>query len=507
MLNRHFSTIGQTTLSILALWLIAYVVSAVYTRFACIADIPGPFWAAYSRFWLSRGYSSGCLWKVYHDVSSRYGTVTRIGPNRVLLSDPEETMRILSSRSRYERGPWYDAFKIEPDRSNIISQRDRPRHLHMRFQMAPGYNGKDIADFEGILEARIADLMDHIHADWVSPADSTIPFDIGKWIRHMTMDTITHLSFGRPIGYVDQDRDVMQFTSVMEELLPVVLHFSLFTELNQILKALGKIDFLKKNLFPHHTHTKGLGVVRRIIKEVIASRPRPTPDSKTDMVNSFLKHGLSATEVEAEMAIGLVAGSDTTSTGLRATLLPIISNPPVYRKLQREIDEAIAEGRVSLPIKDTEARRLPYLQACIQEGLRCHPPLVLARERIVPPEGDVLCGYKLPAGTIVGMNVWTSQRNAVFGKDAEIFRPERWLEASEQQLRSMKKVWSLIFGHGTTKCLGENLALTTMNKVIPELFRRFDMATINPDRPWQSECYGVFFQKDFNIRITVRETS
>jgi hypothetical protein len=68
----------------------------------------------------------------------RYGPLARIGPNQVLLSDPEESMRILYSRSRYERGPWYDAFKIEPDRSNFMSQRHRPTHMHMRFQMAPG---------------------------------------------------------------------------------------------------------------------------------------------------------------------------------------------------------------------------------------------------------------------------------------------------------------------------------------------------------------------------------
>jgi hypothetical protein len=38
-----------------------------------------------------------------------------------------------------------------------------------------------------------------------------------------------------------------------------------------------------------------------------------------------------------------------------------------------------------------------------------------------------------------------------------------------------------------------------------QLFRRFDLSTIDPQRPWQSACYGVFFQKDFNVRITNRE--
>ena len=169
------------------------------------------------------------------------------------------------------------------------------------------------------------------------------------------------------------------------------------------------------------------------------------------------------------LMIHRVAGSDTTSTGLRATILAIISNPPVYRRLQQEIDSAVAERIISSPVQDSEARRLTYLQACIYEGLRCHPPLVMPRERVTPPEGDIVCGYRVPGGTIVGFNVWTSQRNEVYGEDAEIFRPERWLESSTEEARDMRKVWELIFGHGTTKCLGENVALMMMNKVLPEV--------------------------------------
>jgi cytochrome P450 len=94
---------------------------------------------------------------------------------------------------------------------------------------------------------------------------------------------------------------------------------------------------------------------------------------------------------------------------------------------------------------------------------------VIPRERVTPPEGDIICGHKLPGGTIVGFNVWTSQRNMVYGSDPAVFRPERWLEASHEQAKAMRKVWELIFGHGTTKCLGENLARMTMNKVLPEV--------------------------------------
>ena len=40
-----------------------------------------------------------------------------------------------------------------------------------------------------------------------------------------------------------------------------------------------------------------------------------------------------------------------------------------------------------------------------------------------------------------------------------------------------------------------------------QLFRRFDITVTNPLKPWTSVCYGIFFQKDFNVRITRRESS
>ena len=66
-----------------------------------------------------------------------------------------------------------------------------------------------------------------------------------------------------------------------------------------------------------------------------------------------------------------VAGSDTSATGIRATMLNIISNPRVYSKLMAEIDATTASGEVptdlNAVISDAQAKDLPYLQACIKE--------------------------------------------------------------------------------------------------------------------------------------------
>jgi cytochrome P450 len=187
------------------------------------------------------------------------------------------------------------------------------------------------------------------------------------------------------------------------------------------------------------------------------------------MLGSFISRGLTAEEVEMEISISLVAGSDTTATAMRATLLSIVSNPRVYGKLVAEIDAALASKDISSPISEDEAKKLSYLQACIKEGIRRHPPITQLRERIVPPEGDYYQGQYIPPGTFIGLNAWGTQLSKVYGDDPEVFRPERWLLADEAQLKEMGRVHELIFGYGTTRCLGIPIAMMNLNKIFFEV--------------------------------------
>lgn len=165
-----------------------------------------------------------------------------------------------------------------------------------------------------------------------------------------------------------------------------------------------------------------------------------------------------------------VAGSDTTSTSVQSILLCIASNPKVYNTLRSEVREAVRKGQVSYPIQDAEAKQLVYLQSCILEGLRKFPPLSQLRERVVPPQGDIVGAFRLSGGTFVGLNAWGAQLNkAVYGDDADLYRPERWLTNNVDKLQKMYQTHSLIFGHGSTKCLGVSMAMMEITKVIFEV--------------------------------------
>ena len=79
-------------------------------------------------------------------------------------------------------------------------------------------------------------------------------------------------------------------------------------------------------------------------------------------------------------------------------------NPTAYEKLTAEIDTAVADGKLSIPVVYAEAIKLPYSKACINEGMRLHPSVGLTMPRFVPIGGATISGYHFPEGYRIGVN-------------------------------------------------------------------------------------------------------
>lgn len=108
-------------------------------------------------------------------------------------------------------------------------------------------------------------------------------------------------------------------------------------------------------------------------------------------------------------------------------------------------------------------------QAVIYETLRMQPPIMALLLKQVPPQGDYINGQFIPGGTRVGQNAWAiMQDKALFGEDADVFRPERWLEVDPVTKRKMADTVEMIFGYGRWVCLGKPMAFMELNKVIVE---------------------------------------
>jgi cytochrome P450 len=172
------------------------------------------------------------------------------------------------------------------------------------------------------------------------------------------------------------------------------------------------------------------------------------------------------------------AGTDSNSVALRGIFLHIFTSPLVYKKLQEEIDTSTASGLISNPVTNMESLKLPYLNACIREGMRVWPPFTGLTTKKINPGGEIIKGTFIPGDTSIATSLWGFQRNPVFGKDVEAFRLERWLEASDDKRKEMERVNDLVFGSGRWSCLGKTMVLMETRQVIVEVLLSAFIRTI-----------------------------
>lgn len=185
---------------------------------------------------------------------------------------------------------------------------------------------------------------------------------------------------------------------------------------------------------------------------------------------SFIARGLSPKQCEVEILLQIAAGADTTASVIRYVLGHVTATPHVYRRLQQEIDQGIASGAISNPCTAAEGKALPYLQAVIQETIRYHPPAFGLLPKVVPAKGEVLAGHFVPGGTKIAYNTWMGlRRTDVFGADVDVFRPERWVDCSHEDLRKMQRVVDQTFGWGRYRCAGRIIAWVELNKIFVEV--------------------------------------
>jgi cytochrome P450 len=86
----------------------------------------------------------------------------------------------------------------------------------------------------------------------------------------------------------------------------------------------------------------------------------------------------------------------------------------------------------------------------------------------VPPGGDNINGIYVPGGTRIGYGGFSVLRNKkIWGEDADVFCPERWLEG--ENIKDLELTWEVVFNAGRYQCLGKNVALMELNKVFVEV--------------------------------------
>ncbi len=354
----------------------AYYLTTSTLSYHRLAHIPGPKLWGWSVLPLFRLHLNGGIYDKFGEVCDQHGPLVRIGPHWLITSDPDHLRKMNSPRSPYTRSDWYNAMRMSPGQDNVLSTRSDARHNELRAKMINGYSGKEVGTLEADIDECVHDLLNLIDTKYLSSSKSGIkPMDVARKFQFFTSDVISKLAFNAKFGDLNSDNDNFGYIHEVETLLPNILCSCL---MGTWLDRLTRIGFL--GLFAPSAKAKlGLGKVFGITDAQVAKRfdlegnPLQSGEEakRSDMLASFVRHGMTQEEAKRESVFQMAAGSDTTATALRATLLGIITSPSAYHKLQAELDAAVRKGMMSGDeldvVANARALELPYLQACIKE--------------------------------------------------------------------------------------------------------------------------------------------
>ncbi|KAL5342230.1 cytochrome P450 [Aspergillus crustosus] len=493
-----------------------YVFRAFVT-YAKLRQFRGPLCTGWSNWPHSMAMLWGNCHEWYADANRKYGgrldpgPIARVAPRVLITSSPEVWMHV-NNKPSYKRSDWYyRATRIEYRKDNVFSQTDNAKHEQRRKQMAPGYSGRRNTNLESSVDERVQDFLNLIRSKYVSSDRRVVPMDLAKKVQYFTLDVISSIGLGKTFGMLQSDQDVEDYLQSSEEGLAIgntalALGFSWITQ----------APFIGMFIAPSPKDNNGFGKMMASCFRLVDERAAKSTDQRSDMLASFMHHGLAGDELRTEALEQIIAGSDTTASAIRGTILHIMTNARVYLKLQREIDDAVRRGHAPSRgegiITAAQARQLPYLQAVIREALRVWPPVANIFPRDVPAGGDTVVvdgeSVFLPGGVCIGYSAYAMhQSETIYGKDAKAFRPERWLELDPAKLAVMLRTNDLIFGHGKFQCLGKPVAQLEIGKIVFELLRNFDLALISPTRPWDARNYlGLFAISNMWVQVMERTT-
>ncbi|CAN8096549.1 unnamed protein product [Discula destructiva] len=492
------------------------VTRALYNNYSSpTRKYPGPWLARYTRLWKTLSTASEHTHWDHVALHREYGPVVRIAPNEVSLASPEAARTLLSAGKHFYKTKFYWVFP-PPENPDIFTEVREDVHARKKKVANVPYSMAAMQQLSPFIDDSIEHLMSKMDAmasgnhsggggGGVGPGPA---INLGNWLHWFAFDVLGEVAFSRSFGFVDQGRDVDGAIKTIDQM-------------QKYNGVVGQIPFLdhfgrRNPLLPYI----GLGpksslITRMALEEMERRRPFDKEsegrwrggDGRQDLLASLIKGHLKDPEKFAEgdvfaVAHGAIfAGSDSTASTMQSFFFHVLSDKRVYARLQEEIRQATADGTIpsSGNIGWNEAQKLDYFQACLKEAMRVRPAVGLNITRVVPPEGAELDGQHFQGGVAVAVNGWVLHRDrATFGDDADSYRPERWLNDVDEARRMERFMFQ--FGGGAHVCIGRNLALLEINKVVPRLVRDYQFEMVHPGK---LEEHATFFVVQEGLEVYI----
>lgn len=382
-------------------------------------------------------------------LRAAYGDVLsmRVGPRDVLMvSDPDVAREVLVEKAAsFRKGRGIQKMQDFLG-SGLLTAEGQEWRAHRRL-MQPAFHRAALSGMSADIVAAARPAV----ARMDGAARAGQPIDLGSEMQRVTLRAIAAVLFGT--GLSDAE------LGVVERELPPLL-----TRTTQRVRAL--VDVPAHWPTPANRRAQRSGAaLDRIVARIIAQR-RAAQESGRDLLGLLLAArdedglgGLSDAEIRDEVMTLFLAGHETTATLLTFLFLEFARHPDVQARARDEV-------RAVLGARDpdaTDARALPFLNACLQEALRLYPPAWIVPRQATEPV--TVAGYDLPAGTNVSVNVFLMQRSARHWPRPDAFDPQRWLTGERPSDAFMP------FGMGARMCIGNHLALLEATLITAQLLR------------------------------------
>ncbi len=354
----------------------------------------------------------------------------------VMISSPEAIRALYAAR---ENGlPPGRTVALEPvmgSRSVLLLEGED--HLARRRLMLPPFHGERMRAYEGLIERTTrAEMASWPHGE---------PFAIHPRMQAITLEVILRAVFG-----VSDPARLERLRTALAGLLDTTASPRLAMRV-LLARRFGRADPLAD------LAETNAAINATLATEIAERRNDPQLEQREDILSLLVAarfedgEPMADGEIRDQLITLLLAGHETTATGLAWTLDLLLRNRRAHERLVREID----------------AGEEDYLRAVISEALRLRPVVPLAGRRL-GAELQVE-DYLLPAGTDVTPAIWLAHtRPETYPAPLE-FRPERFLEGKPDTYS-----W-IPFGGGTRRCLGAAFAELEMRVVLREVLGSLEL--------------------------------
>ncbi|WPK27549.1 hypothetical protein PUMCH_004942 [Australozyma saopauloensis] len=411
------------------------------------------------------------LWGLFYGDNENFSV--RIGGKTLFAtSDPENIKALLATQfNDFELGVRHSHFK--PLLGDGIFTLDYDGWKHSRALLRPNFSREKIGHTKA-LESHVQALFYHVKAT------NGAPFDIQNLFFKITVDTATEFLFGHSAHSL-RDGTLEQFEEQFEG------ERDFYRAFNCAQETLASRAWLQQWywLICPRSFLDNCKVVHNFadfyVNKALSMSPEEV-EKKSETSYTFLYELVKSTRnpraLRDQLLNIMIAGRDTTAGLMSFTMFELARNPDVWEKLKQEIHEHFGSGKEARTEDMTfeTLKKCNYLKNVINEVLRLYPSVPVnyrfANKNTTLPRGGGKDGSKpvlIEKGECIGYLIVCTHRNEkYFGKDAHVFRPERWDD------KSLKPGWAYLpFNGGPRICLGQQFAITEASYIISRIAQEF----------------------------------